>query len=220
MNQPLRRTRETTLSDDQLLLFDMLFDGYWQADALSSQTYALNMNVGYSHSLSDRSLQSTLQDFLVSKLVWRKPGGSAGKDIYTLSDNGGHLWEKERKPDWSSFVVTTQNAVAHVAEVQQMINCSSEQVGRLCAGALFASGLVIPCGPMRLRRKYNKRLIPWKSFAKVITIIFPVRKQLTESAVDWSVYERSRCWWSSTRDLIHAFQTPEYEVGHRKFLRE
>lgn len=109
-----RRTNATNLSDDELLLFDFLFDQSLSFHHLRIEDYSFHMNCLYSHSLTDADLELTLaslvaRGFLNCRVgkIWRmETRNYVDGKIYTMTDSGGHLWELARRPDWDRYVAT------------------------------------------------------------------------------------------------------------------
>ncbi|MEX0702609.1 MAG: hypothetical protein WD069_10985 [Planctomycetales bacterium] len=75
MRQPPRRTNATTLTDDELLLLDVLFDGGAPSRLLRRESFAVQWN-RESHDLDDDRLRETLQRFVDSgRLIVEGHGG-------------------------------------------------------------------------------------------------------------------------------------------------
>ncbi|MEM9942277.1 MAG: hypothetical protein AAF939_11985 [Planctomycetota bacterium] len=108
LNALPKRTGDSSLSDDELLLFDMLFDSNASVAQLSSSVYPIHMNCKHNHSLDDGELSNTI-DSLLSRQLIRSVGNSAKSQctIYSLTESGGLLWERERQPNWSQYVNTS-----------------------------------------------------------------------------------------------------------------
>jgi hypothetical protein len=102
LNQPVpAHTSATDLTDDQLLLFDFIFNIWIPLGALSRERDPWNMHVGSTHTLSDAQLAETLQELSGRHLIQSRPAGIA--PAHTLTAGGGALWEQERRPDWDAF---------------------------------------------------------------------------------------------------------------------
>ena len=208
-----QRTRESDLSDDELLLFDMMFDCNASASQMSSSAYAAHMNCDYNHSLDDAALHETIASLLSRKLI-RSIGNTANSMEwrYALSDSGGKLWELERQPDWQRYITTTQKELGNFPAGSIVALCADEQIGRQCLGSMYASGIITPAGAIQTRQMYGKRLVPWKIFPSV----FAVRCRTSDSInhapqpVEWEVYESSRCWWRTIAELqtLRRFSVP------------
>jgi hypothetical protein len=209
--QTPRRTYATELSDDELLLLDFLFDKSLSFHHLRRDDYSLHMNCQYSHGLTDQELKGTLESLVDRGLVrsrigkvWQEISGTHNDScIYSMSETGGRQWELERLADWDRFVVSSRPALP--ANIRGMIRivCRSEQVGRLCLGAMFASGLVSPIDRICVRTVWNARLLPWKTFDRVVTVRCKTSNGIfsQQDPVHWDVYNASRCWWRDVSEL-------------------
>jgi hypothetical protein len=206
-----KRTCSTGLTGDELLLFDFLFDKSLSFQHLRMENYSLHMNCQYSHGLSDDELKITLNSLIDRGLlrsrigkVLRK-GARAYEDgnLYTITEAGGRLWELERLADWDRFVVSTERALSASLRGVIRIVCRSELVGRLCLGAMFASGSVSPIGPIRARTVWDAKLLPWKVFERVVSVRCQIdaRTHGQPMTVHWDVYHASRCWWRDVSEL-------------------
>jgi hypothetical protein len=165
MNALPTRTGNSDLSDEELLLFDMLFDSNATAAQMSSTNYPCHMNCGYNHSLSDADLSCTI-DSLLSRNLIRLIGNSSDSTapIYSLTESGGERWEVERRPDWNRYVTTLQSGPGTHLMGSIVALCVEEAAGRKCLGAMFAAGRITPNGLIRCRWTCDKRILPWKTF--------------------------------------------------------
>ena len=200
------RTGISELTDNELLLFDMLFDSNANATQMSSSVYAEHMNCEYNHTLDDETLQRTL-DSLTSRKLIHPVGNSKMTDsvVYSLTGTGGKLWEIERKPDWLRYVATSQKALGCFPTASIVALCIDEQIGRLCLGAMFASGIITPTKTIRVRELHSRRLVSWKTFSPVYALRCQTSDHVNHwhRSVDLDVYEHSRCWWRSISELLN-----------------
>ena len=65
----LRRSRATSLTDDEVLLFDFLSESPVHARHLHRDAYAFHMNVGWTHDLDDDALARTLRELVERGLL-------------------------------------------------------------------------------------------------------------------------------------------------------
>ncbi len=189
------RTRNTDLSDDELLLFDMMFDGNASASQLCSTVYSLHLNCDYSHSLDETALLETLNSLLSRRLIVRS-GAPLNSDEtrYALSDEGGRLWDLERKPNWNVTFQLPETTWPLPKWVNHRL-LPRPAFGTKMPRCHVRAGLVTPCGPIRTRSMFDKRLLPWKNFSHVYVLRCPNigrRSKLTKT-IEWDVYESSRC---------------------------
>jgi hypothetical protein len=211
--EPPNRTRTTFLSDDELMIFDAIFDCFQDAANLTSFAYPYQLNLSYTHSLNDNELASFLSAALASGLVWRKTNIHSGKqfEYFSLSSEGGALWEQERLPNWERYVTTSQRELGLFPTGSQRICGANESICRQFAGALFDAGSVTPIGPIRTRTAYNVRLVPWRDFERVCLLRFPTKDSVHDSLryTDWKAYNSSRGGWRSLSEIQHYPQEPD-----------
>ncbi len=200
-----KRTGASNLSDDELLLFDMLFDCNASTTQMSSSVYANHMNCAYNHSLDDTGLADTI-DSLLSRNLIHPIGNSVNTTgpAYSLTESGGELWERERRPEWMRYVTTSQKELGNFPIGSIVAMCADELIGRQCLGAMFASGLITPASSIRTRALYDKRLVPWKKFPSVYALRCRTSDNINHwpKPVEWDVYESSRCWWRTIGELL------------------
>ena len=65
----LFRTGETELTDDELVLFDALFDNFCTENSLKQEKFSSRFNFAYEHSLSDKQLKVTIENLYLKKLI-------------------------------------------------------------------------------------------------------------------------------------------------------
>jgi hypothetical protein len=69
-----KRTNATDLTDNELLLFDFLFDTSLAFHHLRTDDYSFHMNCTYSHSLDDDRLRVTLASLVDRRLLNERIG--------------------------------------------------------------------------------------------------------------------------------------------------
>ena len=217
---PPNRTRTTSLSDDELMIFDAIFDCFQDATNLTSFAYPYQLNLPYTHSLDDKALAEFLASASASGLVWRKTDVHSGKpfEYYSLTAEGGALWVQERLPNWERYVTTSQRQLGLFTTGSQRICGANESICRQFAGALFGAGLVTPTGPIRTKTAYNVRLVPWRDFERVCLLRFSTKDSVDDSLryTDWDAYNSSRGGWRSLSEMQHFPQIPENQTMHAK----
>ena len=218
--EPPNRTRTTSLSDDELLIFDAIFDCFQDATNLTSFAYPYQLNLPYTHSLDDKALAEFLASASASGLVWRKTAIHSGKsyEYFSLSTEGGALWEQERLPNWERYVTTSQRELGLFPTGSQRICGANESICRQFAGALFGAGLVTPGGPIRTRTVCHVRLVPWRDFGRVCLLRFPTKDSVHDPLryTDWDVYNSSRGGWRSLLEIQHYPKIPDNKTMHTK----
>ena len=206
-----KRTNATDLTDDELLLFDFLFDKSLALHQMRIADYSFHMNCLYSHSLDDEKLRLTLNSLVERRLLHEKiepifnfeTRDWSNGPRYTLTETGGTLWDRERTPDWNCFVATAHWELGVNSRGMLRILCPDETIGRMCLGSMFGAGLVSPVGRIRVRIIWNVRLLPWKSLDRVYSIRCKTNDSINDVRVrtDWSAYNTRRTWWRDVHEL-------------------
>ncbi len=160
--------------------------------------YSIHMNCRYSHDLDSSDLDNTLQSLVDRKLIWARIVNDRTELSYTLTADGGAFWERERNPDWNSYVDARQN----FSGTNQSALAIQEVVARQYLGGLFASGSIVAKGRIRTKTIRRCKLLPWRVFDSVAVARVPIQRQddLTLPRY-WDAYEIRRHWWSDVHEL-------------------
>lgn len=100
------RTRTTWLTDQQLILLDVMFDFSVRFRNLRDGDFREQWNVGYSHGLTDDELRCQLR-WLCEHGVLETYLADDGTR-YRMTPSGLELWSKERSPVWSRYCRSSQ----------------------------------------------------------------------------------------------------------------
>lgn len=103
MKSDLSRTGKTKLSDDELIIFDAVFDSSCSIDQLKRKGFDERFNFPYKHSLNDKDLIDCLDNLKSQNLVRIKAEINSKKSFVELTAKGGKLWEIEREPIWEKY---------------------------------------------------------------------------------------------------------------------
>jgi hypothetical protein len=200
------RTRTTTLTDDQLLLFDFMFDSWVPFRALRRKLYSLSLNVAYSHSLDDHQLAATLKELQSNSFVRMRESEDVREGaiipFYTLTEIGGQLWEAERQPIWDAYC-TEWGEEDGVVSVWALVLATAEaflETAEQCL--LYDCDLNQRTAIVHQPAEYNPgvSLIPWKVFPQAYELRAPLRTE--KHWPDWLLYEQQRTWWHNVTDLV------------------
>ena len=104
----LFRSNSTSLSDNELLILDVIFDGGATPSMLRQQHFVEQWSAP-SHSLSDDELKSTLRRLLKSDVLESR-SHSSGRYV-AMTPAGGKLWSAERCPVWNRYCTDRYPAV-------------------------------------------------------------------------------------------------------------
>jgi hypothetical protein len=209
-----RRTGRTSLTDDELLLFDFLFDRAAALVSLSREAYPIHMNVRYTHTLDSDALQKKVAGLLsagwlkISYQPKQWPGHRRRTMAhYRLTSAGGRLWELERQPSWKQYCTEARLATKMVISAIRLRTARAYLDAWQKCGLLFES-----ISRIKVVRRARRRLVPWKVFAASVELhAYFARSDLEHTAGEvtgipglrgWDCYERSRTWWRSIEELV------------------
>jgi hypothetical protein len=186
------RTKRTSLTDDELLLFDFMFDVFVPFHVLSREAYRIHMNVGYTHRLEDDELRRTLHGLQRRKLVRRKRG--RGDWCYGLTAHGGKMWTLERRPVWSKYVSAWVSSDDSGTEFWLEISSPSTKTAEAFLATATETRLYFPFGAVHQQHRGRSRLLYWKTFPR-ITLLKVRTNEVDLPKTDWKRYAKERIWW-------------------------
>ena len=100
MTSYLFRTNKTSLTNNQLLILDVIFDGGAKPSMLRQRYFAEQWHAP-SHSLSDEQVNSTIKQWLIDGVL-EVHSGEDGRYV-TMTQAGGDMWAAERCPIWDRY---------------------------------------------------------------------------------------------------------------------
>jgi len=197
------RTGRTNLTDDQLLLFDFLFNHWVPFGALCRTDYLVHMNVGYTHTLDDDHLARTLNELHASGLITTHP---AEHLAYGLTAKGGQLWEVERQPDWDAYCTDIsdfgEGYVTGFVTVHAPVLATAEAFLRTAQECGLYICDLNQRNVIRHQAGEISSVIPWKTFAEEYAIQATLQPgHVFSRDQDWECYERQRTWWRTIHEL-------------------
>jgi hypothetical protein len=198
----LRRTGVTSLSDDELILLDVLFGGFAPLRLLRRSTF-VDQWACPSHSLGDEELADTVNRFCETGILASEPFPSEA-NVHHISfgptAHGGALWEAERTPIWDRYACEsyggrtdsagrdTVRIYALSASVRDDCWRIGGEVGMWSSDVRRVRFVQIPKYP----------LIHWKEFPQTYVAVGKIRDRLD---CDWSAYDARRTWWRDVEEL-------------------
>lgn len=195
------RTNLTSLTNDELLLFDFLFDCSTPRKFLYRRNYSESMNCLYNHSLSDREVDDTMVRMESEGLV-----ESHCRDVrygisYSLLPAGGELWEQERKPVWDRYCSGRLYTEVGVKWIE--LKCSTREIGESALRATDAAHLhSLDIDHIELKyHRENDCLVYWKKSPHVF--VLRCRRRKSDAMLDWEIYESRRKWWRTIDELVN-----------------
>ncbi len=211
MKNKLKRTNETYLSDDELIIFDLLFDTNDTVNSLiGGKDFELHHNY-QSHNLNVIQLKDTFDKFVNDGLMRLKlvvPGKIEKILTYVgLTEKGGVLWEKERCPLWEKFVADISSEEKDYWELSiysPTLEAAKEFIEISHECHLYDLEDKNKIEIQQIEGKDIDYLIPWKVFNK----LYRIKAQLSERhgteksiETDWELYEKKMKWWRDVNEL-------------------
>ena len=191
---PLSRTNKTSLTDDELILFDALWDNDCAWWMLQQEDFG-DFMLPNSHSLSDAELETMLQNLVQRELlrdylfVYAE---HADKRYYGLSPQAGSLWAQERKPVWEKYVSF------YIHEERYIVESPSLETAVQYMRVMQQVDSAAPQAFVQID-KPNYRLLPWKDFSMVYELSGAAEE--SHRTFDWDAYLNYLDWWSDLNEL-------------------
>jgi hypothetical protein len=204
MQQKARRTHATPLSDDELILLDVIFYGFAPLRMLRKAVFADQWNY-CSHNLDDDQLCETLDRLCQTGIL--ASDSDVGPDgaclYYGLTSHGGALWEAERTPIWGRYLIDAEcgclssgRRLLSICALSASIRDDYLQVGR---------DMALWSGDIARARRWqiaNHVLIPWRSFPQIHVAVATLDDREDECMnTNWIHYEAKRTWWRDVMEL-------------------
>lgn len=199
----LKRTYKTNLTDEELLILDVLFDENDTFEALVKENYGSWHNLPYSHHLETGALQDLIDKLLGNEIIISHSSGPDNRIFYGLTEAGGKLWELERVPDWERYCIDSsapdenehwvlQVESSSITTARAFLDCASD-----CRLYRFHQD------DIRIITLKNEKIstIDWRMFPTVCSISVPTDPLPNGNVTDWNEYESRRTWWRDLREL-------------------
>ena len=204
MPSKLYRTHKTSLTDDQLLILDVIFDGGAEPSRLRQRYFDERWNAP-SHSLSDEQLKSTIKQWLNDGVLENR-SSSHGRYV-AMTQSGGQLWASERCPIWDRYCTER-----YPATIRGRVIMSVTAVGPTIRDDFLR---LWPENPPRVRRAIirDPGLIAWHPFPNVYVGLASYDAETDSMSPDefnawfprrqeWIArVESERTWWRTVREL-------------------
>lgn len=195
------RTGETSLTDDELVLCDALFNWPASKELLLESDFNSMFNLPYGG--FDVLPADLLESMQRRHLVEGGPlsNAEAPVELVRLTRDGSEMWEKERRPAWAAFcessrLITDVGKRVRVTALNREVGKAFWEVGQR-VGMWTAAG-----GDPVIRTDRKRRFPYWREVDLVI-----LEGEVTGDEggpVDWNVYERSRIWWRTVPELLRS----------------
>lgn len=209
MKIDLNRTGKTKLSDNELIIFDAIFDLSCSIDQLKRKGFDERFNFPYKHSLSDKSLIVCLENLQSQKLVRIKEvkENKSTKSFVELTAKGGKVWEIEREPVWEKYCegwaympFREENRLL-LEVVSPSRQTLSEYLKISIEINLFGVGKDCKIEFTSEKRKFIVG-INWKRFPELHYATFTgnyIEKIPTEK--EWNYFYNNLSWWGNIHEL-------------------
>ena len=211
MKEMLKRNNNTSLSDDELIIFDVLFDTFAPINFLKcGDDFELMFNHP-SHSLDVNRLKDTIERFVKNNLMRFKlnvfPKDDQIVTFIGLTEKGGDLWEKERLPIWDKFI--SDSSYDYKGFWELSVSSPSLETAKKFIKIAQECKLYELMNPNdievdELRGSDLRDLIPWKTFDK----IYEIKSRLSDNdstengpETDWKLYRLKSLWWRDADEL-------------------
>lgn len=194
------RTGTTVLSDDELLLMDFLFRSWVGERFLRREEYPIHMNVRYTHGLDDDALSRTLRRSVDTGIFACE--GLQDERRYSLTPQGGAMWEAERKPSWSHYCQSGFRYTPSHGQRVRLFSPELDTIERFLSIAEQTSYYNDLPRRRRHRELSSYSLLPWKIFPTVHVVLLSLPKQPWPPTTDWKRMEEGRTWWGHVSELV------------------
>lgn len=198
------RTGATWLTDDQLVVLDVLFDLGAEFRLLRREQFEVQWNLGYVHALDDAALTCNLRWLCEHSVL--EPERDGDRTWFRMTRSGGELWSRERCPVWERYCIERYTTTTRGRMQMSVMAVSAEVRDHFLA--------LWPAYPARRKTAViaDRPLIEWHPFPRVYVgvAIYEERHQWTpaEYAVwaerrreHWDRLERERSWWRCVPEL-------------------
>ena len=213
MSRKHYRTNATDLTDDELSLLDVMFDGGVAISMLRQCNIGPQFNVR-PHSLDDESLKQSLKRFQQQGIVEPLEFRHRNRRYIGLTSDGVSLWESERCPKWERYCTERVCAELRGKTIISVRAVSPDVRDEYLRIAVE--------NPIRLKKTTinDNGLIKWKLFDRLHVGLASCHEP-NDVAVDnydmWIqerrnyilMVERERTWWRTVRELQKFTSTAE-----------
>ena len=207
------RTNVTELTDDELSLLDVMFDGGVAISMLRQCNIGLQFNVR-PHSLDDESLKQSLKRFHQQGIVEPLEFRHRNRRYITLTSHGVSLWESERCPNWERYCTDRECATVRDKTIMSVRAVSPDIRDDYLRIAVEK--------PIRLKKTTinDNGLIKWKYFDRLHVGLASCYEPNDVSVDNYHVWiqerrnyimmvERERTWWRTAWELQKFTSTAE-----------
>jgi hypothetical protein len=210
------RTGTTWLTDDQLVLLDVLFDVSASLHLLRRENFLEQWNLGYDHGLDDAALECNIRWLCEHGAL--EPQRDGDHTWFQMTGGGGELWSKERCPVWERYCTERYTTTSRGRTQMSVMAVSPEVRDHFLA--------LWPEYPARRKTTVisDCPLIAWHPFPRVYVGVatYEERHQWTPAEyvvwaeqhhLHWAMLERERSWWRCVPELQRFAPRPAEPSG-------
>lgn len=194
--KPLR-THATSLTDDELILLDVLFSHHGTSYRLLRQRDFVAQWNCQSHALNDDQLAETLNRMVNVGWLETWEHGNRGC-CYRMIPAGGRQWELERAPEWDRYAIDRYGETRSGEPLVTIAATTAERRDDFWRIGCEVGMLAHSLGRVRRATIRNHALIPWKTFPAIYVLVARLDDWAVSS--DWRALEERRTWWRCVRE--------------------
>lgn len=209
----MKRTQATSLTDDQLILLDVLFEGGRTPAWLLRKDVFHDQWLHFPHEFEQHQLVAVLdqmvQDGVLASSICQDEGRFFNMPCYQMTRLGGELWSSERKADWSRYATERYDELPSGRPYVMIIATTIETLDNFWAVGCESSFFAYTTGRVKravLTRIHNCNPIRW--------IPFPKLHLLTAELDHWmggldpeNKFDAKRQFWRTASELMKFFET-------------
>lgn len=198
------RTGTTWLTDDQLVLLDVLFNGGTSLPFLDRDVFVEQWNLGYTHNLDDGQLECNIRWLCEHGVL--EPFRGEHSTCFRMTRDGGELWSRERCPVWERYCTERYKTTSRGRGQMTVLAVSAEVRDHFLA--------LWPEYPARRKTAViaDRPLIGWHPFAQVYVGVATYEERYEWTPAEYLVWaeqhrlhratlERERSWWRVVPEL-------------------
>lgn len=202
-NRPYR-TGKTWLTDDQLILLDVLFDKSTSLRLLRRESFMEQWNLEYTHALDDAALECNIRWLCEHGIL--EPEHDGGRTRLQMTRDGGELWSQERCPVWERYCIERYTTTARGRTLMSVMAVSAKVRDDFLD--------MWPQYPARRRTAVitDRPLIEWHPFARIYVGVATYKEPRQWAPAEytiwaeqhrqhWAMLERERSWWRCVPEL-------------------
>lgn len=199
----LKRTNKTSLSDEELLILDVLFDASDTFESLRKENYGSWHNLPYTHTLEASLLRELIEKLIRNGVIKSHISRPGARLFYALTEAGGKVWEVERAPNWERYCTDNLTVDENGSWTLSVESPSITTAKAFVVGAKECSLYQFNDATLRTRTQIERKIstIEWRVFPTIYSLSVRTQPLPEGNIVDWSAYESKRTWWRGLMEL-------------------